>query len=585
MKENVKLDQGEWELGDPLGAGAFGTVYAAKSADGEPAAVKLIPRKPGFDREQHFANLTDVRNIVPIIASGEHGNQHVLVMPMAERSLQQYLTTARTPLLEEALQILIDVAETLTDLTPKEVVHRDLKPANILLLNGRWCLGDFGIARDLTAATATSTFRGVGSQAYQAPETWDYEPPTSATDIYSYGVMAYELLEGACPYEGPARHNYAEQHRRGEFPPLTKAPTILAGLVSECLLTAAQDRPTASEVLSRLNRAAHGLVGGSTSRQVPGVVADSGQTHVARPAAAPLDHKQHPGDAAKAARFLRLLPLDGFWLRWLSDAQTMFKVPLTVSDPVCDAQPLLKKDRPDYVALDLRDRHRVLVETLDALADELNGMTDISDEGPDVLEINYPGTSADRNELNRTACRARDQFIAAYDNMVNLLNTKGLLPSPPTDTLDISVELLGGRWSNGGVITGPFPLVAALPSTDPTAPFYFAVQAASHNNQGPQIAAVGVELIQPNGAAATYLFPARGPQRQSQLPFQLTAHGVGHALANAAEIATSIRILGSAGVTARPFAKTGSGQVFHGAGRPVADLSSFLDAALPPTAS
>lgn len=160
--------------------------------------------------------------------------------------------------------------------------------------------------------------------------------------------------------------------------------------------------------------------------RVPKEPADRSAQFVATAVATP-----HVGDVAKGARLLRLLPLDGSWLRWLENAETMFKVPLAVSDPVCDAHRPLETDRPDYVDPELQEAHRELVEALGALCFELNGMNDISDEGQDVLEISYPGTSAERNELNRQACRARDEFIPAYTKVINLLNAKGLLPPVP----------------------------------------------------------------------------------------------------------------------------------------------------------
>ncbi|MFF6833268.1 serine/threonine-protein kinase [Streptomyces sp. NPDC012438] len=578
----VKLDEGEWDLGDLLGSGAYGTVYEARSGDGSLAAVKLTPKKSGLDREHHFINMTGVRNVVPVIASGEHENQWVTVMPRAVQSLEQHLAKSGALPQKEALRVLADVAECLTDLAGKAVIHRDIKPANVLLLDGRWCLADFGIARDLGVATATFTFRGGGTQPYLAPEAWHYEPPTHAIDIYSFGVMAYELTEGKRPYNGPAPHNYREQHLGGKFPPFRQAPTQLAGLIAECLLTAPLDRPSASEVLTRLTRMSSGLTYGLPTQHARSSQGGAiGHQQGERPSA---QATSHPGDAIKAARLLRLLPLDGYWLRWLENTPTMFKVPLTVSDPVCDAHPQLKTDRPRYVDPELQDAHHRLVETLGTLCDQLNGMTDISDEGQDVLEISHPGTSADRNELNRAARRARDGFIASYDSMINLLNAKGLLPSPPTDPVDITVELQGARWVHGGAVTGPFAAVASMPNADPTAPYYFVVEAASRNEQGPQIAAVGIELIRPNGDMATYLFPPRGPRNAPQLPFQLTSHGAGQALANAAEIVHAIRLLGGAAITVRPFAKTGNGKVFRGVETPVTDMRPFLDVVLPPAA-
>ncbi|MDX2647624.1 hypothetical protein PV341_29460 [Streptomyces sp. PA03-1a] len=139
-------------------------------------------------------------------------------------------------------------------------------------------------------------------------------------------------------------------------------------------------------------------------------------------------------DAGKARRLVGLLPPDGAWHRWLRKAETMFRVPLSVSHPVCDAEEALQDDPLDYVDLALRRAHEEMLAGLAALCFELNGMTDISDEGPQVLEINHPGTAAERNELNRQACTARDRFLAGYKEMVNLLNARGMLspvePSP-----------------------------------------------------------------------------------------------------------------------------------------------------------
>src|SRR5690606_41676197 len=69
---------------------------------------------------------------------------------------------------------------------------------------------------------------------------------------------------------------------------------------------------------------------------------------------------------------------------------------------------------------------------LEAFYDELNGMHDVSDEGRPFLEMSYPGTTAERNELNRQACQARDEFLSTYRILVNLLNSRGLLDRKST---------------------------------------------------------------------------------------------------------------------------------------------------------
>ena len=85
----------KWHLGEPVGRGGFGVVYAAKSGTGETAVVKLVPRAPAAQREMLFIDLGSVRNVVPVIDSGETDDAWVLVMPRAERSLPPRSTSER----------------------------------------------------------------------------------------------------------------------------------------------------------------------------------------------------------------------------------------------------------------------------------------------------------------------------------------------------------------------------------------------------------------------------------------------------------------------------------------------------------
>ncbi|MCX5613531.1 serine/threonine protein kinase [Streptomyces sp. NBC_00047] len=249
----MKLALGEeWALGGPIGGGGFGTVYEAESAAGVRAAVKLVPKAPGTEREMLFTNLDGIRHVVPVIDSGEYDDNWVLVMPRAEKSLRDHLNQAGPLPLSEAVAILTDVAQTLDDLKGRDIVHRDLKPENILLLNGHWCLADFGLARYAQAATAKQTFKGWGTFAYMAPELWNNQRASSASDIYALGVLAHELLEGATPFTGPSETDIADQHRHSSPPQLTTAPPLLAMLITECLYKAPQARPATGNVLARL---------------------------------------------------------------------------------------------------------------------------------------------------------------------------------------------------------------------------------------------------------------------------------------------------------------------------------------------
>lgn len=247
-----------WELGAQIGGGAFGKVYEATSADGVPAAVKLVPKAPGTQRELLFIDLPGVRNVIPIIDDGEiddddAGPHWVLVMPRAEQSLREYLDKRLGPLpVADAVTILVDVTAALVDLKGS-VVHRDLKPQNILLHDGHWCLADFGISRYAEAATAPDTRRFAFTPLYAAPESWRYERPTVAADVYSVGVIAYELLSGSLPFTDV--HDLRRQHLESTPPELVGVPLGLRALVAECLYKAPEARPTPNNLLARLQQA------------------------------------------------------------------------------------------------------------------------------------------------------------------------------------------------------------------------------------------------------------------------------------------------------------------------------------------
>ncbi|AVH54722.1 MULTISPECIES: serine/threonine-protein kinase [Streptomyces] len=177
--------------------------------------------------------------------------------------------------------VLSDVAKTLVDLKDRGIVHRDLKPANILLMGGRWCLADFGIARYAEATTAKPTFKLHGTFAYMAPERWSNQRATSASDIYALGILAHELLEGFTPFTGATDADFAERRLRGTPPPLTTAPPLLAALVTECLFKGPQGRPAPGNLLARLRHVPISAMSGGLA-----ALAEANQSSVARRAEA-----------------------------------------------------------------------------------------------------------------------------------------------------------------------------------------------------------------------------------------------------------------------------------------------------------
>lgn len=256
----------EWILGEQIGRGGFGRVFAASSGDKQ-AVVKLVPKDPGADRELLFVDLGEVRNVVPIIEHGEYGDFWALVMPRAETSLREFIDSSGNRLsLKKAADVMKDVCDALIDLDGR-VVHRDVKPQNVLLLSGHWCLADFGISRYAEATTAPDTQKLALSPPYAAPERWRVERATSAADIYAMGVMAFEMVAGMLPFPGPTLEDFRDQHLHNDPPRLADVPPSFASLVDECLYKAPQVRPRPANIRARLD-------------QVPGSTGSPGLTRL-----------------------------------------------------------------------------------------------------------------------------------------------------------------------------------------------------------------------------------------------------------------------------------------------------------------
>ena len=250
----VNLEQHAWEVGDELGTGGYGTVREARRDGVEHAVAKFAPIEPGAQRELLIGASTNLPHVVPVLDSGEHDGKYVLIMPRAEYSLCQYVTD-NVLNLEEKIAILADVAHGLNEIEQAGLVHRDLKPDNVLYTDGVWQLCDFGIARYRNASTDLATRKYSFTALYAAPEQWRSERATSATDMYAFGVMAYELLEGHLPFQGQTAEALREQHLHTTPPDMSIEVPRLQVMIWECLSKAAGARPTADWVLQQLAQA------------------------------------------------------------------------------------------------------------------------------------------------------------------------------------------------------------------------------------------------------------------------------------------------------------------------------------------
>ncbi|WP_139738269.1 serine/threonine-protein kinase [Actinomyces wuliandei] len=270
MESLITLNSNRWRIGEPVAHGGFGHVYQASCDEVSDAVAKLVDQEPGADRELLVGDslrAADLEHVVPLLDSGPtpQGDQYVLVMPRAEASLRQYIDKT-TPLgIDDVVTVLTDITLGLAEISRAGIVHRDLKPENVLRHDGTWKLCDFGISRYRDASTSSRTRKHAMTPVYAAPEQWREERATPATDVYALGVIAYELLVGAPPFTGDAPA-LRDQHLHTLPPQLTTGTSRLRLLVEECLEKAPQARPTAEQVVRRLERAAEAPAGSGARR-------------------------------------------------------------------------------------------------------------------------------------------------------------------------------------------------------------------------------------------------------------------------------------------------------------------------------
>ena len=258
-----------------LGGGGMSRVFVAtETAFDRRVVVKVLPPELAagvstdrFKREILVAARLQHPHIVPVLAAGETEGLPYFTMPLVEgSSLRARLADGPLPITEVA-GILKEVARALAYAHEHGVVHRDIKPDNVLLTGGTAVVTDFGIAKAITAARATSEAHptlttvgtSLGTPTYMAPEQGAGDPDTDhRADLYSLGVMAYELLTGRPPFQGMPPHKLLAAHM-GETPvPILErrpdVPPALAELVTRCLAKDAAARPqTATEVVRALD--------------------------------------------------------------------------------------------------------------------------------------------------------------------------------------------------------------------------------------------------------------------------------------------------------------------------------------------
>lgn len=265
-----------YQILEEVGTGGMAVVYKARDILLDRiVAVKILHAEYGNDHEfvtrfrqeaQAAAKLSHP-NIVNIYDVGKDGDIHYIVMEFVRgETLKEYIEKHGHLPINTSIQIAFDIGEALESAHHNGLVHCDIKPHNILVTEtGRIKVADFGIARAInSSATMKEDKKILGSVHYFSPEQASGNTLDERTDIYSLGVVMYEMMTGVVPFEGDTPLSIALQHVQDAIPLPTKYNRRIPRLVERCILKAMAKNPddrfqSVEELMSEL-RLSQGFV-------------------------------------------------------------------------------------------------------------------------------------------------------------------------------------------------------------------------------------------------------------------------------------------------------------------------------------
>jgi serine/threonine-protein kinase len=233
---------GRYRLEARIGAGGMSTVYRATDQTLErQVAVKLMNREVAgdsdllerFRREARAVAQLSHPHIVGVIDAGEDDKRPYIVFEYVEgETLKERIRRLGRLPVSEAVAYAIEIARALGAAHARHIVHRDVKPQNVLIdEEGSAKVTDFGIARTMEEDGLTSDGRVIGTTDYVSPEQALGRPVTGQSDLYSLGIVLYEMLTGEVPFKGESQVAVAMKHVREEIPDVqVMRPEISAAL-------------------------------------------------------------------------------------------------------------------------------------------------------------------------------------------------------------------------------------------------------------------------------------------------------------------------------------------------------------------
>jgi beta-lactam-binding protein with PASTA domain/class 3 adenylate cyclase/tRNA A-37 threonylcarbamoyl transferase component Bud32 len=270
-----KLSDERYDLKELIGSGGMAEVYLARDRelDRDVAFKRLRPQYAHdeevverFEREAKSAASLSHPNIVSVYDRGEteDGSYYIVMEHVPGGNLKDRILEKGLLPPDEAAAIALQVARALEAAHERGVVHRDVKPQNVLLTeSGEAKVADFGIARAVAASTVTKTGFVVGTAHYLSPEQALGHPATPRSDLYSLGVVLYEVLTGELPHDAETQVGIVMKHVSGRLQPPRdvnpEVPEELDAVVVRLLARDPEDRyRDAAEVIKDLERVQRG---------------------------------------------------------------------------------------------------------------------------------------------------------------------------------------------------------------------------------------------------------------------------------------------------------------------------------------
>jgi serine/threonine protein kinase len=245
---------GRYRLESKLGSGGMSTVYLARDETLERwVAAKVLHREISdqpdqlerFRREARAVAQVSHPNVVAVIDAGDDGGRPYIVFEYVDgETLKARIDHARRLPLDEAAAYAIEVGRGLGAAHQRRLVHRDVKPQNVLIdSEGRAKVTDFGIARELESDGLTKTGRVLGTTDYVSPEQAMGQPVDARSDIYSLGVLLYEMLTGKVPFSADNLVGVAMKHVNEKMPDVQRQRTEVSSALAAVVERATQKKP------------------------------------------------------------------------------------------------------------------------------------------------------------------------------------------------------------------------------------------------------------------------------------------------------------------------------------------------------